>query len=370
MGRNLMSRKRLDKNKDLPPRWCWRNGAIYYQVPEIARKHWDNKYLFRLGKTESEAYATWAEKLRGMETHDSLRTVGDLLDRYEREIVPTKSKAAQYYTLKALKNLRKVFGKRDYKKIEPVHCYKYIDRRSKKKLNEKGKMVGGPAIAKSEIVIFSDVYKKAIKWGVVKKHPFRGQIEHEADNVGDRYVENWELNEFLSVEPKHKKDPAITIQAYVNVKIITGLRKSDLLQIQVSGLKQDGIHITPYKGRDRNGKKIIIRWTDDLRKAVDYALSVRFVDISPYLFCTRRGKSYHNAEATDPTSAFDSQWRRYMKRALDDTKLKVKFKEHDLRAKTASDLDDIDKAQKLLGHTSKKTTALYMRKPQYVDPAR
>jgi integrase len=53
-----------------------------------------------------------------------------------------------------------------------------------------------------------------------------------------------------------------------------------------------------------------------------------------------------------------------MLRAISEGILKERFRFHDLRRKTATDLeyqDNREAARKLLGHTDQKTTAIYIR---------
>ncbi len=98
--------------------------------------------------------------------------------------------------------------------------------------------------------------------------------------------------------------------------------------------------------------------------------SSRAVDISPHLFCTRRGKSYFN-ESNGRTEGWDSMWQRFMARILKETKVSERFTEHDLRAKCASDADTLEHAQSLLSHTdSKITKAVYRRKPEIIKPSK
>jgi len=68
-----------------------------------------------------------------------------------------------------------------------------------------------------------------------------------------------------------------------------------------------------------------------------------------YLFCTRHGKPY-------TPSGFASIWQRKMASAMKEGILKVRFSDQDLRSKTASDLDDPQKAMKLLGHSDIRIT--------------
>ena len=63
---------------------------------------------------------------------------------------------------------------------------------------------------------------------------------------------------------------------------------------------------------------------------------------------------------------FDSIWRRFINKALKETKLSERFTEHDLRAKVASDTET-ENARKLLGHANIEVTErVYRRKPEFV----
>jgi hypothetical protein len=103
-----MPRKRTRKeNKPLPARWRFRHGAYYYDVPSHLREQWNGKREFRLGTTLPEAYAEWAKRLK---TRADVRTIGQLLDRYALEVVPTKAPKTQEENTRAIANLRAVFG--------------------------------------------------------------------------------------------------------------------------------------------------------------------------------------------------------------------------------------------------------------------
>lgn len=359
-----MPKPRNPENKGLPKRWRFTRKAYYYQVPPGQEHQWNDKKTFKLGNTLSEAYRSWADRL---EVQEKARTVNDLLDRYSLEVIPGKAISTQYSNGFQVKQLRKIFGHLAITKIEPVHIYQYLDKRRKKKKDG----TGGLSIAKREIALFSDVFTKAVRWGYLRRHPFKGQIVYESEKPRTRYIENWELDAFMSLEPKRRNDPTRVIQAYTNLKVLTGLRQQDLLSLRVKDCEEDGIHITPLKTRSSTAKTFIIEWTPALRKAIALALSLRPVDLSPFLFCTRRGLSYYHPEKASPASGWQSIWKRYMKRVIEETALEDHFTEHDLRAKTASDLDNVEHAQRLLAHASPKITErVYRRKPEKVKPAR
>ena len=150
------------------------------------------------------------------------------------------------------------------------------------------------------------------------------------------------------------------------MKILTGLRRADILSLRIADLREDGLHVKPRKTAKTTGKKLIIEWSDELHRAIDEAKAVRPRDIAPWLFCTRRGEAYFKPDGS--ANAFDSLWQRFMGKALGETELKERFQERDLRAKTASDMP-LELATALLGHADAGITKrVYRRRPDVVKP--
>ena len=72
-------KQRNKQNRGLPMRWRHRYGSYYYLVPPGQEDRWDGKREFKLGRTLTEAYKTWAER---MESLEPVITVAQLADRY------------------------------------------------------------------------------------------------------------------------------------------------------------------------------------------------------------------------------------------------------------------------------------------------
>jgi integrase len=359
-----MPRKRNAENKGLPARWRLAHGAYYFQVPPGLESQWDNKKMFRLGKTLPEAYRTWSTRI---EWKDEAKNIADLLDRYLIEVVPTKAPKNQTLNAIWIKQLRSVFGEVPLNSIKPTHIYQYVDKRSQKKVNPDGRVTGGKTTAHREIEVLSHAYTKAVEWGYIDRHPFKGEVRLEGEKPRDRYVEDWEVLECLSLKSTRKKGSVLAIQAYIRLKLMTGMSRSDMLRLTTSNTKDDGIHIQRHKTAGSTGKRTIYEWTPELRAAVDMAKAAR-PSLSPFLFCTRHGECYINEE-TGETHSWDSMWQRFMDRVLKDTKVVIRFTEHDLRAKCASDAPSLEHARALLSHADARTTdAIYRRKPERVKP--
>ena len=357
-----MSTPRNKENKGLPARWRIVHGAFYFQVPPGQEASWDGKKLFRLGKSLTEAYKKWAERFV---SPDKAQTIGELLDRYLIEVVPTKAISSHQSNQIWIKQIRVIFEPIKLKDIQPQHIYKYVEIRSKKKLNENGRTTGGEITAHREIEVLSHAFTKAVEWGYINRHPFKNEVRLKGENSRDRYIEDWEIVEMLLMKSRRKKGSVRAIQAYIRLKIITGMARSDLLRLTMSNLKEDGIHIQRHKTAKSTGKRTIYAWDAELKDCVEKAKAARPA-LSAFLFCKRGGHGYINEE-TGKADGWDSMWQRFCARVLKETKVEIKFTEHDLRAKCASDADTLEHARALLSHADARTTdKIYRRKPEKV----
>lgn len=348
-----MTRDRNKENKGLPDRWRYKNGAYRYRPKKGTEHFWDNKKEFTLGTNLSDAWQVWAERTKAKR---EARTIGQLLDRYSLEVVPKKKPRTQIENRQNIIRLKETFGNTLLEDLSPTDIYEYYDRRSAK------------TQAVHEISILSHAFVKAIKWGYIKRHPFKHEVELEHKHKPrTRYVEDAEIEAAMSLKPLRKGDSTLMVQAYIRLKLLTGLRMSDLLRIQIKDLKDDGIHITPSKTDGTTGKAVIFTWTEALRKAADDVMGCRPAYVSPWLFCTRRGECYVNKHGIP--EGFKSSWQRFMDRLLAEELISERFTEHDIRAKTGSDSDSDEDAQKRLTHSDVKITRKhYRRKAEKVSP--
>lgn len=350
-----MPRARSPENAGLPKRWRHKSGAYYYQVPPGLEHLWDGKKTFRLGGSLPEAYRTWAERIN---VAAEARTIGALLDRYAQQVIPTKKPSTQTHNNTAIKPLRAVFDKMALTELKPRHVYQYVEKRNAK------------TAARREIEILSHAFTKAVEWGFIDKHPFKGEVRLTGEKARTRYIEDWEIVECLALTPRRKAGSVLAIQAAIRITLLTGMRRGDLLRLTLDDLKEDGIHVTPRKTETTTGKRQIISWTAELRAAVAMAKSARPMKFSRLLFCTRDGTGYFNEE-TGRAGGWDSMWAGFMKRVLEETKVTERFTEHDLRAKCASDAKTLEHAQMLLAHAdSRITQVVYRRKPDVITPLR
>lgn len=357
-----MPRIRNPENAHLPERWQIKHGAYYYRVPPGQEAAWEGKTMYRLGASLTEAYSTWAKKLESVERKDTtIKTVGQLLKRYLLEVITKKSPKQAYDETRYIQMLTEVFSEIGVRDLEPHMIYQYYNSADAK------------TSAKRELSVLSHAYTKAIEWGIVNEHPFKGKVVLEGRPPRTRYVEDWEIVEALALPRKpmdRTKGGIRMIQAYIRIKLLTGISRKDLLLLKLSDLKEDGIHIQRHKVRAKTGIRTIYNWSPALKEAVEQAKALRPVQKSEYLFCTRLGTGYYNEEK-GTAEGFDSIWHRFMARVLEETKVQERFTEHDLRAKCASDADTLEHARALLSHAdSRLTERVYRRKPERVKPIR
>jgi integrase len=342
-----MARKRRNQNKGLPSRWRYRFGFYYYRVPKGLEHLWDNKTEYKLGSTLTEAYKTWAEKLPN---EIEAKIFNELFDRYSLEVLPTKVPKSQESNRTSLSRLRQAFGQMYLTAVKPSHAYKYLDVCSKSH---------GAASANRDYEVLSHSLTMAVQWGVIDFNPLIGQVKKLKTQRRERYVEDWEIAEVLKVAKPFEK-------AYIALKLLTGLRRSDLLTLQESDIQPDGLYVCPRKTLNSSGVSIVFELVPELEDALQLARDARPAP-SQYFFCNRNGQSYYDV-STGHANGFDSVWRRLMEKALKQTQLTDRFQEKDLRKKVASDMS-LELASQLLGHASTDTTKRhYQLKPTRVTP--
>jgi integrase len=356
----MSPKNRNRENNGLPKRWRLKHGAYFYRVPPGLEHLWGNKKEFRLGSSLSEAHAVYASRIGTFE--GELKYMEQLFERVLIEHLPKKAPKTQASYRECLKRLTHAFRGNPITAIRTTHCYAYRDAAVKQH---------GISIARHDLQVLSLSFTLAIEWAALIDHPIIGTgFTKQKPPPRTRYLEDWEIVEFLALKPKRKRGSVLMVQAYIRLKLLTGLRRTDMLMLNIpKHIRDDGIHITPNKTKNSTGKKLVIEWTPELRKAVDLCRAARPVDISPWMFCNGQGQPYIKEDGS--ANGFDSIWGRYVDRVLAETKVTEPFIERDLRAKCGSDLETLEHARQLLAHAdSRITDQVYRRKPERVRPLR
>lgn len=314
-----------------PPRWVRKHGAIYYRPPADVRERWDGKAWFRLGATEPEAWATWYART---EAADDVRTMADVLDVYARRELSRLAPKSQRDYARTLTMLRQVFGKMLPAHVRPTHVAKMMDRMA-------------PVAANRARAVLSSVMATAVRIGAIDRNPVR-EVRRNTETARRRYVTHEELAAFIG-------HCSPFLRAYVQLKLLTGLRQGQLLSLRLSDW--DGSRLTVPAAKGGVGAQYS---GDGLPEAIDAVMALRRGRAvrGLTLFATRNGSPYSG-------DGFRSLWQRAMQAyaAMGATR----FTEHDLRAKVASDADDPRRARDLLGHTTSAITErVYQRRSRVV----
>lgn len=321
--------RRRKKDKHLPARVYLRSGTYYFVC---SSGKWIN-----LGKN----YPVALRKVADFVEPAAVTTMGTLFDRYGVEVIPAKAPKTQKENHKQMKCLRLVFGDMLPRDIRPKHLYAFLDKRSKYGLTQ----------ANREFELLSHCLTKAVEWGVIERNPAR-QVRRAAyrPKKRNRYVTDGEFWLVHSVAT-----PAVQIA--MEIAVLTGLRRADILALNRDSMAQDGIHVDTSK----TGKRIVIQWSTTLSEVVDRAWKIS-PRVRRHLIVNLRGNPY-------TSDGFSSQWTRAIDKALK-AGLEERFTFHDLRAKSASD-DTLEVASKRLGHFDARVTErYYRRRPEVVRPLR
>jgi integrase len=327
-----MGRKRSSQTS-LPSRWALKHGAYYYRVPPGLEPEWDDKKWFLLGKTLAEAYATWYTRVQVEDGAPS--TIGVAMDRYCSEVLPSKAPKTQSEYLKAINRLRGVFGQMSPKALKPRHVYQYMDKRP-------------PTAGNREKATLSAIMTACVRWGALDRNIVR-EVKRNVERPRDRYVTDEEVEAFLS-------HCGSLLKAYVDLKLLTGLRQGQILNLKLSDWDGERLTVPAAKG----GRTVVYSG-DGLKGAVEDSFAIRKGRAlrSLYIFSTRTGQHYSG-------DGFRSIWQRAMHKYI--AAGNERFTDHDLRAKVASDSASLSDAQNRLGHQSSQLTQrVYRRKPSEVS---
>ena len=344
----MSPRKRNPENAGLPTGWRWKGARLYYMVPKGYEADWDGKTEFPLGGSIAGAYKIWAERL-AVQEQGALVSFTHLCDRYLEQHVGTLAPKTQESYRMDVGRIRAVFGS--------THIAD-MSQQLAREFHNAVKLEKGISSARSTLTVLKAMMSKAAEWGAVPSNPMLG-MRFESSGKRKRYLEDWEIKAMLSV-PTNFRGAEVLIP-YIKIKLLTGLRRGDLLRLKLSDLKEDGIHVQPHKTLNTTAKRMHFTWNDQLRTAVEQAqrVSPRRIGDST-LFVTRKGTPYIGEDGR--ANGFDSIWRRFVDKAVETTTITERFQEKDLRAKVGSDAESIGAAQEILGHSSPAVTERHYRR--------
>jgi integrase len=316
--------RRRKTDKHLPRRLYLEHGA-YYFVPKGAKK-------LRLSADLGEALTKYAALIGNAWT---LRTLGDVIDKYRAEILPLKrSEQTRDEEGKSLDRLKKAFGHMLQDSLTAVHCYGYMDKRRDKK----GRLV--PVAAKHEIVLLGHVCKKGIRWGAGSLNP-ASRLELPKRKKRRRVLMEWVDQVRALASPR--------MRLAMDFAIMVGQRRADTLKLKWSDVLDDGIYVKQGKTE----AELLMVHSADLDALLERAKAMKPDIPREYIIRKANGKAFS-------ASGFSSNWQRLMAKHVKAGGERFTF--HDLRSVSADGADTDEEAQARLGHASVETTKRFYRR--------
>jgi integrase len=316
-------------DRDLPPCVYRRHGALWY----VKRGKWT-----RLGEDDGSAAAkasalTEYARLQGEPSSGMAQLIDDMLPLIlvDDNGIPKAAATQKLYRL-AAERLRHVFAEFAPEQIELRH----VAAMRRDLRDEHGEPI--PAFANRCVSVLRMLFDKAVEEGIAARNPCVGVKVNRSPKRTRRIT----LREFLAI----RAEASPRLQVVMDLCALTGQRIGDVLSIRRDDCGDDGIAFTQQK----TGARLIVGWNDELRAAVRAAQALHGRVASLYVV---KG---HGAAPL----AYQPVWRDWQNACAAGGVEGATI--HDLRAMAGSEakLAGLD-AQALLGHTSARMTAGYLR---------
>ncbi len=320
----IMGRKRKH-NLDMPAR-CYLSKGWWFFAPKDAP--W-----VKLAREDDKpgALRAYAGLMDALPTAG---TVAELLDRYARDVLPSKAPKTVKDQTRQLDVLRRVFGQMPLASVKPQHIAQYLDTHPAK------------VSANRERALLSHAYTKAIRWGLCASNPCKG-VERNTEKPRTRYVEH---DEFLAVL---EGAPAV-VQVMMALAYLTGQREGDLLKLKRASVTSEGIRFQQGK----TGKKLIVSWSPALAWTMEQAQKLSGNVASFWVVCKADGQPFTE-------DGFRTAWQKHIRKCHAEGRIAERYTFHDVRAKAGSDAKD----GRLLGHMNPAMLArVYERKAKTFAP--
>jgi integrase len=324
MGRHKKHNRHLPRGMSLE----W--GTYYFRGTDRRRTN--------LGRDFADAMRKYGELFRDV----PLSTFAAVLDRYLQQITPKKAARTQVDERRYIGKLRAVFGDMPSRAILPTMVADMRDKIAAK---------SGGVQANHHLKTIKHVFTKAVEWGVLPVNPAR-EVSRVHVEDRDRYVTDEELAKvYAAALPM--------VQVAIDLAVLTGLRRGDLLALTKTQLRDDGIHVRTSKTK----RGLIIAYSAELTEVLERAKLMK-PHFRQHIIATRAGKQFTG-------DGFSTLWRRAMHKAFPEGQEAQRFTFNDLRSKSASDTMELAEASARLGHTTTTVTKRhYVRKPAVVKPLR
>jgi integrase len=279
-----------------------------------------------------------------------MTTVAEMLDMFVPVHFPKLARRTQIDGMAHVEKLKAMWGSVHVDELKPRTIGMWMN--------------GGPDRGKIQRGKIVSVLATAYKYGVgeffcAESNPTR-DLRFPKSNKRTRYVTPAEFAAVRSICSER-------LQAAMDLAYITGQRQNDILKlrwdhIDVHGNEASGFRPIMHIRQGKTGKRFGIVVSEALEEVLLRCKRMPPALPRAYVLRNKDGERYSSA-------GFRSMAKRAINRALERGLIKTPFTWHDLRAATASDHPDIEKAADLLGHqNSQMTKSVYDRSVRLVQP--
>jgi integrase len=332
------------KHRELPPRMTVRTyknkhgdvwKAYYYEHPRDAE---GKRKAEPLGSDLAEAKAKWAA-IEGKPLPTDPTTVAGVYEKYLKW-AQSKDSSLSPRTIRDRKaywrELQPVYGTTPINALKPEHMLPYFNRRSSK------------ISAKKELKFLGVMCNWARAHGyMTATNPTTGIMRQlKVNEKRDIYVSDIDL----ALVYKHAGD---VIKDCLDISLLTGQRPADVRKFRWDQIKSGHLEIK----QNKTGAKLRIAIVGELAEVIARIRSRGTLGLTIL--------TDPNGQPLKEFGYFRSQFDKARDAAESEAKeLGIPFQRfqfRDLRAKAATDIEDMKRAQQLLGHTTERMTAEYIR---------
>lgn len=276
----------------------------------------------RLGPDLATALAEYARR----QQHPT-GGMAELIEEALPGILKGRAESTQQQYKVAARKLQSIFAEFAPHQVEPRHVAKM--RRA---------LADTPNMANRTLTVLRMIFSYAVEEQIISANPCAG-IKRLEEATRDRLVDPAEFAQIRACASKR-------LAAMMDIAYLTGQRLMDVVTIHRADLTDQGIRFKQGK----TGAKLTVRWTPQLREAVERAKALGGKINALTLF--------HGKHGTAPAyGTVRDEWQRACAKAgVADTTMR------DIRAMSATHARQQGKdATALLGHTSPQMTKRYLR---------
>ena len=301
------------RDRHLPPCVYLRHGAFWL----VKRGKWS-----RLGADLSSALAEYARRVSGPATGSMPGLITEAIAALPNLAASTRKQ----YDL-AGRMLAETFAEFSPEQVEQRHIAQF-----------RQALADTPNMANRCLSVLRQVFTYAVERQLVASNPAIGIKPYREAKRGRLLA----LAEFDAI----RAQAGPRLQCLLDLLALTGQRVGDVLTLRRDALREDGI----YFRQQKTGAQLVVRWTPELRAAVERAKTLHGNVRAFTLLHGRTGK------APDYRTVRDQFALACTRAKVDDARL------HDLRAMSATMANAQGlNPQDLLGHTSQAQTTRYLR---------